>query len=409
MTGTTNSPFNAEFHQALMVTTLSQQQVIRSPAVEAALGHVPRHRFVPEAPLDVAYDAYEAVVIKTGPDGSALSSASAPAVVAAMLEQLQAQRGDRVLEVGAGTGYNAAVLAELVGPTGQVVTIEYDLEVAERARQALAAAGINNVTVLHGDGEFGHAAAAPYDRIIVTAGAWDVAGAWVEQLAPHGRLVVPLRLPWPMSVALERTPDGTLASLSTETCGFIPVEGAGHRASRTVTIGEDAIVIRVDDDRPIDSALPEALDHPAYEVWTGVEVGDGPSYDSLFLFLTTVESGFTKYTAAATAIEARRVYPLMGWGGPGVHDGATFAYLTNRRTRRLDGPRFELGVIAHGPAAAELADRLRGHLQTWNTTYRSATRPRITVLPEGAEGDHVAGQFLIDKLCTRWAITFSRP
>jgi protein-L-isoaspartate(D-aspartate) O-methyltransferase len=115
-------------------------------------------------------------------------------MVAAMLEQLRPPEGGSVLEIGAGTGYNAALLSALVGASGRVVSIDIDPEVADEARSHLAEAGAANVEVICGDGAQGWAGRAPYDGIIVTAGASDLAPAWVSQLAPGGRLVMPLSI-----------------------------------------------------------------------------------------------------------------------------------------------------------------------------------------------------------------------
>jgi protein-L-isoaspartate(D-aspartate) O-methyltransferase len=137
-----------------------------------------------------------------------------------MLEQADVCRGQRVLEAGSGTGYNAALLAELVGPQGHVTTVEYDAEVARRTAQALASVDYSHVDVRCGYGRDGVPERAPFDRIVITAGAFDVSEAWLDQLAPGGPLVIPLRLPWPVSAALERR--GHWVSLSSETCGLIP-------------------------------------------------------------------------------------------------------------------------------------------------------------------------------------------
>ena len=136
--------------------------------------------------------------------------------------------GHRVLEIGAGTGYNAAMLASLVGESGQVITIDIDEELAASAREHLAAAGFGHVRVLCGDGSLGCPDAAPYDRIIVTVGAWDIAPAWREQLAPHGRLLVPLAILGPshqVTVAFEPA-DDHLESVSISPCVFMMSQGA---------------------------------------------------------------------------------------------------------------------------------------------------------------------------------------
>ncbi|WP_369974880.1 methyltransferase domain-containing protein [Thermobifida halotolerans] len=176
-----------------MVDRLCADGVVRSAAVEAALRRVPRHLFVPGTSLEEAY-ADEAVHTKHDPaTGVSVSAASQPRIVAMMLEQLQAAPGMRVLELGAGTGYNAALLAALVGPEGRVTTVDVDDDLVTGARDHLAAAGAPNVEVVLGDGALGHPDSAPYDRIIATVGAYEVPTAWLEQLAPGGRLVVPLR------------------------------------------------------------------------------------------------------------------------------------------------------------------------------------------------------------------------
>ena len=154
---------------------------------------LPRHLFVPDADLIEAY-AEEAVITKRAADGAALSCASVPGVVAMMLDQLDVRPGDHILEVGAGTGYNAALMAELAGPTGQVTTVDIDPEVTARARQALEAAGYERVQVVTGDGQLGAPERAPFQRLIVTVGFRGICRrAWWRQLAQGGRMVVPLR------------------------------------------------------------------------------------------------------------------------------------------------------------------------------------------------------------------------
>jgi protein-L-isoaspartate(D-aspartate) O-methyltransferase len=175
-----------------MVDHIEAAGHLPSSSVEQALRTVPRHLFVPEASVEDAY-ANKAITTKPGgPGGRPASCASVPTVVAMMLGQLDAQPGDRILEIGAGTGYNAALVAELVGETGQVSTIDIYRDVAEQARRALDETGYGRVHVITGDGALGAQDRAPFDRIIVTVGPWDLPPAWFGQLAPGGRLVVPL-------------------------------------------------------------------------------------------------------------------------------------------------------------------------------------------------------------------------
>jgi protein-L-isoaspartate(D-aspartate) O-methyltransferase len=152
-----------------MVDNIKQAGHARTRAVEAAMRTVPRHEFVPEANVADAY-ADIAVITKRAADGSALSCASVPTVVAMMLDQLDVHSGHNILEIGAGTGYNAALLAELTGPNGRVTTVDIDDEVTAGARRGLDATDNHHVQVVTRDGAHGAPENGPYDRIIVTVG-----------------------------------------------------------------------------------------------------------------------------------------------------------------------------------------------------------------------------------------------
>jgi hypothetical protein len=147
----------------------------------------------------------------------------------------------RVLEIGAGTGYNAALVAELVAPGGTVTTIEIDEDIAAAARAHLDATGYGSarVAVHLGDGALGWPDGAPYDRIILTVGAWDIAPAWEEQLVDGGRLVLPLTLRvFQTSCALDWS-NATFHLRSMIPCGFMRLRGslAGHEISLQVAAG----------------------------------------------------------------------------------------------------------------------------------------------------------------------------
>jgi protein-L-isoaspartate(D-aspartate) O-methyltransferase len=198
-----------------LVARLQRAGTLTDPAVERALLTVPRELFVAAVAARQGLEAVyrdDAIVVKRDALGRPTSSSSQPSIMAAMLEQLQVRPGQRVLEVGAGSGYNAALLSSLVGPGGLVVSVELDEEIAQAARAALAQGGYP-VQVVTADGRQGWAAAAPLDRIIVTASTDDLPRAWFEQLAVGGRLVLPLRFSrrWflPQAVvALRRTEVG---------------------------------------------------------------------------------------------------------------------------------------------------------------------------------------------------------
>ena len=217
-----------------------------SDAVAQAMRVVPRHLFLPEVPAELAYRD-DAIVTRRDPNGQPTSSSSQPKIMAIMLDQLGLAPGHRVLEIGAGTGYNAALMKHLVGPGGTVVTVDLDEEVAAEAAAHLGAAGYPDVTVVAADGAAGYPPGAPYDRIIATVGVSDLAPAWLAQLGPGGRIVVPLDLRGSQrSVAFERDPDGPAESGRPEVwrsrsvvpCGFMRMRGSLAGPERTRVTGD---------------------------------------------------------------------------------------------------------------------------------------------------------------------------
>jgi protein-L-isoaspartate(D-aspartate) O-methyltransferase len=176
-------------------------------------------------------------------------------MMAIMLEQLQLQPGQRVLEIGAGTGYNAALMAHIVGETGHVVTVDIDEDIVEGARAHLAAAGFDRVEVLCADGVQGYPAGAPYDRIILTVNAGDIAPAWREQLTAAGRLLLPLSLKGPqISVAFEQVEDH-LESISIRACGFVGIRGMLAEESSYVQLSTEPglLYLRLGEPRAVDT------------------------------------------------------------------------------------------------------------------------------------------------------------
>lgn len=160
-----------------LVSELRESGHVSSERVAAAFRTVRRHVFVPGVEPERAYRD-EPLIIKSDPHRVPISSSSQPAIMARMLEQLDVRPGHRVLEIGTGSGYNAALLAQLVGETGAVVSVDIDVDLVEDARARLAECGVSQVTVGCGDGGLGWTEHAPYDRIIATVGAWDIPPAW---------------------------------------------------------------------------------------------------------------------------------------------------------------------------------------------------------------------------------------
>jgi protein-L-isoaspartate(D-aspartate) O-methyltransferase len=191
---------------------------VRDLQVLAVLRKVPRHEFVPASVRDAAYD--------DGPlpigEGQTISQ---PFIVATMTEAAQLRGGERVLEIGTGSGYGAAVLAEIAQ---HVVSIERIASLAERARATLARLGYRNVDVVVGDGTLGWPAAAPYDAILVTAGGPFVPPSLRAQLRPGGRLVMPVgrELYGQTLVRVTRGDDGKDREEELSLVSFVPLIGA---------------------------------------------------------------------------------------------------------------------------------------------------------------------------------------
>lgn len=170
----------------------------------------------------------------------ATSSASMPRVVALMLEHLDVNDGDRVLEIGTGAGYNAALLAHRLG-ADRVTTIEIDAEVAAHARSALSDAGYGEVTTVIGDGADGYPPRAPYDRLIATAACPQVPYAWVAQTRPAGRIVAPWAPDYyGLLIALTVSDDGTATGEVVDHVSFMLLRDPRiDRRRRTYRAGAD--------------------------------------------------------------------------------------------------------------------------------------------------------------------------
>jgi protein-L-isoaspartate(D-aspartate) O-methyltransferase len=361
---------------------------ITSPEVEAAFRAVPRHEYVPEGTtLEDAYGAKVAPVTKTGENGEHLSSVSAPWLQARMIAQAGVQPGMSVLEIGSG-GYNAALLAEVTGKEGRVVTIDIDPEVTGWAEAALAATGYGDrVVVMTGDGELGVPGHSPYDAIIVTVGAWDIPRAWTEQLTGHGRLVVPLRLNTLTRSLGFRQVDGRLVSESWEMCGFVPMQGMGGCPEPSLNLpcpADGHVSLRFDQGLPTDSgALDGALATEQVTAWSGIRIGHQVSFADLNLWLAAFLPGFCRVAASeGTELHAEGVN--KAWFPFGAVAGDSFACLA---MRKLDGPgpvEYEFGAKAYGHHAGNAAEALIAQVRAWDAQGRDLDDNAFTFWPADA-------------------------
>ncbi|MGW6281596.1 methyltransferase, FxLD system [Kribbella sp. NPDC055071] len=368
----------AKLLRATLTRRLIAEGTIHDQQVAAAFRTVPRHLFTPRVPLRIAY-ADDVVLMKRNDAGVAISSVSQPSIVALMLEQAAIRPGDRVLEIGSG-GYNAALLRELTGPDGSVTTIDIDAEVTDRARTLLDQAGYGDVRVIQVDGEYGVPEQAPYDRILVTVTAWDIAPAWVDQLRAGGRIVVPLRTRGQTrSIAFDRV-DGRLESRSMTLCGFVSMQGAGAYYERFVPLGDD-ISLSFDEDQEADAHPVEGvLDQPREQLWSGVVVSSEEPLLDLNLWLATTLPGYCVVAGERAGV---RPSPSMGAAATATRD--SLAYLTSRPVRRSPPSFRELGLSGHGPDAGDLMARMVDQVRIWDAQYRRGPGPAFQAHAIGTE------------------------
>lgn len=395
-----------------LVDELIRKEAIHTPEVEAAFRAVPRHLFVPQVNL---HEAYSDRSIPTKWLGDELvSSSSQPAIMAIMLEQLELEPGHKVLEIGAGTGYNAALIAHIVGEGGQVVTVDIDKDIVKEAREQLRVAGFAGVQVVCADGGHGYADAAPFDRIILTVAAPDIAAAWREQLNPAGRLVLPLQIRGiQRAIAFDRS-DDHLTSTSVKACGFMPLRGALAALSPELVlqVGPDPdLFIESHEQIPIDAERIYGWLTSGGSSWrTGIEV---TAVDAVFgglrLWLEMHEARVGQLVAKADTVERDLVPSLFGLGGvwksvftvilvgkAGIAalmrpPGQTVSLVDINELER-DSAAFPLHVRQYGSDESP-ARRLVEHVKAWDAAGRPASNQlsvqaypkKTTYIPSGNE------------------------
>ena len=383
-----------------LVADLRHSGCLRSDRLAGALGEVPRELFVEDIAAGQGLEAVyrdEALPAKTDAQGWWLSSSSQPSIMALMLEQLDVAPGQRVLEIGAGTGYNAALLRQLVGPDGQVTTIDIDPELAARARRALRQGGYP-ARVVVGDGRDGVPDAAPYDRVIVTASVEEIPNAWLDQLAPGGRLQFPLRLDSeavPQVIPVLERRDGHAESVAMTWGGFMALHGGdgGRRGPSSAlhasewSAGEQRPLVRITGPAPAGLSgaarrrlLALVLEGPQSHEPKGRLVTHWPAPPNLLLHLVL-------HVPAARRIElhtpGRQAVGLMSADGRDVavvsvpvcgvtHDSR----LEARRHPRRDA--WSIDTFGDGELAGELddlVDEWRAHIRSGRTQLQIEARP----------------------------------
>ena len=202
----------------LMVNSQLRARGIADERVLAAMERVPRHEFAPERYRDQAYEDHPLPIA----EGQTISQ---PYIVAIMLEALKLSPTDMVLEIGTGSGYLTALLAELAA---RLISIERHASLAESARARVEALGYSNVKVVTGDGTRGFPQEAPYDAIIVSAAAPEMPRDLIAQLGQRGRMIIPVGTEDAQQLRLVQMENGQLRIESRELCRFVPlITGVG--------------------------------------------------------------------------------------------------------------------------------------------------------------------------------------
>jgi protein-L-isoaspartate(D-aspartate) O-methyltransferase len=381
--GADPTPDPGEELRGALVARLRRHGRLRDDRVATAFAAVPRERFLPGLPLaDVYRD--EAIVTRRDPaSGAATSSSSQPAIMAVMLEMLGLRPGGRVLEVGAGTGYNAALLAHLAGPGGLVTSVEIDRDVAGEARDALLAAE-SPARVVVGDGRAGWPDGAPYDGVIVTVSTDVVPRAWYDQLVPGGRLVVPLRLSRAtvalQAVAAFRRVRAGFDQVAVSPGGFMPLRGGdAYGAAARLAAGEEA---------------DAAADEPLVEITGPALAGLGPA-DRRRLVLRAL--GFGR--SDILAVGAPAALDLSAWVALALPEERLVEVIRSGGRRALgtvdavDGSLATLavtatgaGLAAYGGGRAEHA--LRSAVDGWEQAGRPGIRRIALAVRYGAVRPH---------------------
>lgn len=200
-----------------LINYLKNSRFLNDRNVENAFRKIPRHEFVPESDLDYAYYNEPLLIMKN-------QTISQPAVVSRMTEWLDVREGQKILEIGTGSGWQTAILSYMVGK-GTVYSVEIKPELVKFARKNLDKLGIKNVNVISSDGSIGYPQAFPYDRIIITAACSEIPLPLLDQLAENGLIIAPVGDSMQSLVLLQKTSKGIIEIKNQSNYVFVPLLG----------------------------------------------------------------------------------------------------------------------------------------------------------------------------------------
>lgn len=208
-----------KYHTAIndLIIHLKNSKFLTDTRVESALRNIPRHKFVPESELDYAYNNEPLPLMKN-------QTISQPGVVTRMTEWLDVREGQKILEIGTGSGWQSAILSYLVGK-GDVYSVERHPELAKFAQENLKKLNIDNVHVVLGDGSVGYPDESPYDRIIITAACTEIPLPLIDQLDEGGLILAPVGDSSQSLVLLQKTSKGMIEIKNQSKYVFVPLHG----------------------------------------------------------------------------------------------------------------------------------------------------------------------------------------
>ncbi len=262
-----------------LVDTLRQRDAFTHEHLAQAFASVPRHAFLPASDLNQVYSDVT-IPVRFDTQGNVICSATMPSMVAFLLDQAQVRPGQNILQIGSGTGYVSALLKYLVGDKGRVTALELDRAISQITSENLQTAGYGDVVVVNVDGTQGYAPRAAYDHIVSTVGVWDIPDAWMRQLKPGGRIVMPVMIDGlQVTGTFTPQPDATISCGQVRPSAFDFIRGSAATPNYKVRLG--AMDLIADDVDTLDTAalhlllsadhelavLSTALDSSAY--WYG--------------------------------------------------------------------------------------------------------------------------------------------
>ncbi len=394
---------------------------IRSAHIEAAFRAIPRHFFLSKEPLkDVYSDKGFGLQLM---DGSKVGYAAQPHGVAEFLERLAIRPGQRVMVIGAGSGYDSALIAHIVGEMGRVIAIDIEEELVDIIENGFQAAGLTWAQAICGDGALGYSEGAPYEWILMTTGVYDIAPAWCEQLKQGGRMYVPLQLRAHIQRFIEFEASETcLQGISRQRTKCSPMRGTLGTPVDTFKINPESELAVYTDNRStndVAKSVNKLLEGSRKDWPTGIRVTQ-QDLENLTLWLAVREPEFCQIwgggeVATTGFLPCLKVYTGFWKGGDtcGLLREEALSVLMYPPDQEPyvigqdDTPPFELFVRSFGQDDC-LAHRLVDQIIAWDNAARPLDEDllQVRVYPKNADYTPSIDEWVIEKQWTRLVINW---